>query len=190
MTERLPPPAKKAWQTLELVGVTTRYLQGKSVNAPRLCAERLLAHILGCDRIDLYTGFDKPVEGENLAAFRELVRRRSAREPIQHLLGSTEFWSLNIRCDGRALVPRPETELLVEAGLDLLSETATPKIADIGTGTGCIAIALAGELPKATIVASDSSADALQLAGENVCAHKLSNRISLVSGDLKTAASG
>ena len=184
MTERQPPPAKKAWQTLDLIRVTTEYLQGKSVDAPRLCAEKLLAHILGCDRIDLYTQFDKLVEGEKLAAFRELVRRRSAREPIQHLLGKTEFWSLDIRCDARALVPRPETELLVGAALGLLSETETPKIADIGTGTGCIAIALAGELPKATIVASDCSADALQLAEENIRAHKLSNRISLAQGDL------
>jgi len=184
LTERQPPPAKKAWQTLELIRVTAEYLQTKSVDAPRLCAEKLLAHVLGCDRIDLYTGFDKPVGDDKLGAFRELVRRRAAREPIQHLIGKTEFWSVDIRCDARALVPRPETELLVEAALDLLCETETPKIADIGTGTGCIAIAIALELPKATIVASDCSAEALELAGENIRAHELSSRISLLAGDL------
>ena len=164
--------------------MTTPYFESKGIDAPRLCAELLLSHVLGCSRIDLYTGFENPVADDRLSAFRELVRRRSAREPIQHLTGRTEFWSLPIHCDARALVPRPETELVVQAVLDYVNGRDDPAIADIGTGTGCIAAALARELPNASLVASDASAEALELAAENFTALDVADRVRLIEGDL------
>ena len=184
MTERRAAEEPRTWRPLDLIRVTVAYLETRSVDAPRLCAEKLLARALGCERIDLYTGFDKEVPSDALGRFRELVRRRGAREPIQHLIGQTEFWSLPIRCDARALVPRPETELLVRTTITLLQGRDAPLIADIGTGTGCIAFALARELKNARIVASDISADALALAAENLRLHEFDGRVSLIEGDL------
>ena len=107
----------------------------------------LLAHALGCDRTALFRRSEEAVSDEEAARFERLLSRRAAREPVQQIVGCTEFWSLRIRCDSRALIPRPETEILVEAALGLLKGAPSPFIADIGTGTGCIAIALATELP-------------------------------------------
>ena len=184
MTEHRAAEEPRTWRPLGLVRVTVAYLESRSVDAPRLCAEKLLAHALGCERIDLYTGFDKEVPSDALSRFRELVRRRGAREPIQHLIGQTEFWSLPIRCDARAFVPRPETELLVQTAITLLQGRDAPLIADIGTGTGCLAVALAHELKNARIMASDISPDALALAAENLRLHELDGRVSLIEGDL------
>ena len=184
MGERPNSDKLKVWRPLDLVRVTASFFESHGVDAPRLCAERLLAYVLGCERIDLYTRFERPVAPDKLSQYRNLVRRRAAREPIQHLVGSTEFWSLAIRCDGRAMVPRPETELIVQTALDLTQGNETPAIADIGTGTGCIAIALASELKEARIVASDISPDALELAAENLEAHSLAERVPLLEGDL------
>ena len=183
MTERSPAAQPRTWRTLDLIRVTIPYLESKGVDSPRLCAEILLAHVLACPRINLYTQFEKALSDDVVSRFRELVRRRAAREPIQHLTGRTEFWSLPIRCDARALVPRPETELIVATALDLLRDRADPAVADLGTGTACIAIALAKELPDASVVASDISADALALAQENIKAHGLDGRILLLEGD-------
>jgi len=164
--------------------VTADYFASKGVDSPRLAAERLLAHAMGCERIDLYTRFQETLPAETVGRYRELVRRRATREPIQHVLGATEFWSLKIKCDRRALVPRPETEGVVQAVLDLLREIADPAAADIGTGTGCIAVALAKELKAANVVASDISSESLALAGENLAAHGLGDRVRLIEGDL------
>ena len=164
--------------------MTADYFASKDVESPRLAAERLLAHAMGCERIDLYTRFQETLPGETVARYRELVRRRAAREPIQHVLGATEFWSLEIKCDRRALVPRPETEGVVQGALDLLRKIADPAVADIGTGTGCIAVALVKELNAANIVASDMSSEALALAAENLAAHGLRDRVRLIEGDL------
>ena len=154
------------------------------MDAPRLATEKLLAHVLGCERIDLYTRFEQALPPDAIGRFRDLVRRRAAREPIQHLIGGTEFWSLAIQCDARALVPRPETELVVRAVLDAAHDRTGPAVADIGTGTGCIAVAVAKELPEASVVASDVSADALVLAAENLKANDLAERVRLIEGDL------
>jgi len=143
-------------------------LAGAGIDSPRLCTELLLAHVLGCDRLHLTIDPALLLSPDRDSSFRHLVQRRLAREPVQHLIGFTEFWSLPIRCDRRALIPRPETELLVELALELARGIASPLIADIGTGTGCIAIAMACELPQARIIATDISADALALAGENI----------------------
>ena len=184
MTEPARPPEGKVWRTLELIRVTVPYLEGKGVDAARLCAEMLLAHALSCERIQLYAHFEKPVPDDAVSRFRELVRRRAAREPVQHILGQTAFHAVTIRCDPRALVPRPETEDLVDAALELASDLRDPAFADVGTGTGCVAVALAAAREDASVVASDISADALALAGENLALNGLADRVLLLKGDL------
>jgi len=184
LAERCAEEKPGTWRPLDLVRVTTGFFERHGVDAPRLCAERLLAHVLGCQRIDLYTRFERPVPVEALDRFRGLVRRRASREPIQHLVGETEFWSLPLRCDGRAFVPRPETELLVDATLEMAQGRENSVIADVGTGTGCLAIAVAVEVKDARVVASDVAADALELAAENLEAHELAARVTLLQGDL------
>lgn len=168
----------------ELLRRGAALLTDRRVEAPRLCAERLLAHALDCERVDLYTHAFTAVTREDQQLYAELLQRRIDGEPVQHLTGWTEFWSLRIRCDGRALIPRPETELLVEAALELVNGVARPVIADIATGTGCVAIALATELPRADIYATDISPEALELAMENLEEHDLENRVRLLQGDL------
>ncbi len=167
-----------------MIQVTAPFFERKNIDAPRLTAEILLAHVLDCARIDLYTRFETPLPSDKVDAYRDLVRRRAAHEPIQHLTGRTEFWSQEIKCDRRAMIPRPETELIVEATVNLLHGESAPAIAEIGTGTGCIAVALGLQLPEASVVASDISADALALASENLAAHGLADRVLLLEGDL------
>lgn len=154
------------------------------VDSPRLTAQLLLAHILGCGRADLAARDDQSLSEELVRRFEDTLRRRESGEPLQHILGETDFWSLKIACDRRALVPRPETETLVEEALKVIAGNPSPRIADIGTGTACIAIALAHERPDARIVAVDIDADALALAESNVRRHNLGRQIELVQGDL------
>lgn len=160
------------------------FLKDSGVEAPRLCAELLLAHALHCERADLYIRPHGPVPDEPMARFQKLLHRRARHEPVQYLTGRAEFWSLSILCDRRALIPRPETELIVEEALRLCRTKRAPVIADIGTGTGCIAIALARELIEARVYASDISPQALELAAANVEEHRLGKRIELLEGDL------
>lgn len=141
-------------------------------------------HALACDRAALYRESDRPVPVEAARRFRSLVERRARREPLQHLLGWTEFWSLRIACSPAALIPRPETELCVAAALERLTGLHAPRIADVGTGTGCIAAALALERTDAAIFATDVCPDALALAAQNVRAHGVADRVRLLQGDL------
>lgn len=144
-------------------------------------AEWLFAAVLQCRRLDLYLQFDRPIEAHLLDQLRPLVARRGAREPLQYILGQTEFHGVTLRCDRRALIPRPETEELVELAIDLL-KAANPeasRILDLGTGTGAIAIALAASLPKAEILAVDSSRQSLDLARDNTILNKLADRVVL-----------
>jgi release factor glutamine methyltransferase len=159
-------------------------LREADVDSPRLCAEMLMAHLLECDRVALHRCSRDEVSADDAARFEALLARRAAREPVQHIVCRTEFWSLDVLCDSSALVPRPETEVLVEAALGVLKSNSAPAIADIGTGTGCIVIALAKELPRARLFASDISRDALALAARNLEAHGLTRRVQLIKGDL------
>lgn len=174
-----------------------RQLRQAGIDEPRLTAELLLAHAGGCARIDLYRRPDDPLAPDVQERFRSFLARRLAREPIQHILGRTEFWSRPILCDRRALIPRPETELVVEVALQILRERAplsvgaprpiardTLLLADIGAGTGCIAVALAAELPNARLYASDISREALDLAAENLRLNGVERRVRLLEGDL------
>lgn len=156
------------------------------IENPRLTAEMMLRHILGLRRVDVYLRGNDPVSDPDATLFKRMVSRKLSREPIQYILGETEWFGITIKCDRRALIPRPETEIVVERALDLLQSIDRPNVADIGTGTGCIAIALAIARPDATLVGTDVSPDALELAQENIRRHSLENRIGLVQGDLFT----
>ncbi|MBI5069064.1 MAG: peptide chain release factor N(5)-glutamine methyltransferase [Deltaproteobacteria bacterium] len=170
----------EVWTPLRLIAWTQGYFARAGVDAPRLTAELLLAHALRCDRVRLYLDFDKPLGAPELAAFRELVRRRAEGEPTAWLTGKREFLRHAFRCDARALVPRPETELVAEAAIEALPEGG--RLLDLCTGTGCIAISAALARPGATVVATDLSPEALALAAENAAA--LQARVELLPGDL------
>ena len=141
---------------------------GKTSETARLDAELLLAHSLGRERIELYTEFDRPLTDAELDGYRELVSRRAHSEPVAYILGEWGFRRLTLGVDRRALIPRPETEIVVERCLARLRELEAPTVLDVGTGTGAIALALADEHPGARVTAIDVSADALALARENV----------------------
>jgi release factor glutamine methyltransferase len=172
----------------EVLRGATDYLAARGIDSPRVDAELLLARALGLQRIELYTQHDRPLtEGERAAA-RELVRRRGAREPLAYVLGDWDFRRLTLKTDARALVPRPETEVVVERCLVLLEAVERPRVVDVGTGTGAIALALKHERPDAIVVATDSSSDALALARENADANGLD--VELVQADLLDGVDG
>jgi release factor glutamine methyltransferase len=174
---------------LEVLQSTTAYFQKRDIDSPRLNAEHLLAHVLGRKRIDLYLEFERPLLESELTPLRELVRRRGAGEPLQHLLGTVEFCGRIFRCDKRALVPRPETEQLVELLIShLKSKIEDFRIVDVGTGSGVIALTLAAEFPKAEIIGADISEDALMLARENAERFGLADRVRFLRSNLLESA--
>jgi release factor glutamine methyltransferase len=164
-----------------VLGLSAEHLARHGVESPRFEAELLLAKALGLSRLDLYLQHDRPLTAADRDAIRGLVRRRAGREPLAYVLGEWGFRRLTLRTDGRALVPRPETEVVVERCLELIAPLAEPRVLDVGTGTGAIALAIADEHPGARVTALDASADALALARENAAASGL--RIELVEGD-------
>jgi release factor glutamine methyltransferase len=166
----------------EVLRGATDYLAARGVESPRVDAELLLARALGLERIELYTQHDRPLTEAERAAARGLVQRRGRREPLAYVLGDWDFRRLTLKTDRRALVPRPETEIVVERCLALLEGIAAPRVVDVGTGTGAIALALKQERPDACVVATDSSPEALALALENAAAAGL--EIELVETDL------
>jgi release factor glutamine methyltransferase len=151
----------------EVLRRATEYLAAKGVDSPRLDAEHLLGKALGLSRVQLYMHHDRPLAEAERDTFRELIRRRGEREPLAYVLGEWDFRRLTLKVDRRALVPRPETEVLVERCLELLDGIPQPNVVDVGTGTGAIAIAIAQEHPGARVTALDVSTDALALAREN-----------------------
>jgi release factor glutamine methyltransferase len=169
----------------ELVVQAADWLADKGVPSARLDADRMLAHALGLRRLDLYLDLDRPLEPDEVTRFRELVRRRGRREPLAYVLGSWSFRGLELATDARALVPRPETEWLVERALARLPEVETPRVLDVGTGSGAIAISIAVELPEAVVTAVELSPDALALARENAATHDV--EITFLESDLLAA---
>jgi len=170
----------------ELLRVSSDYLKTKKIDQPRLSAEILLSHSLDVKRLDLYLNGEKPLTGYEISRFRNLVRRRVAGEPIQYITGSQEFRSLRFAVGPGVLIPRPETELLVERVLKRLSEGGHPersRILDLGTGCGAIAVTLATILPQAYVCATDISPQALAYARENAKSHGLESRIDFVLGE-------
>jgi release factor glutamine methyltransferase len=172
----------------EVLKGATDYLAVRGVENPRRDAELLLSRSLGLERIELYTQHDRPLTDAERSAARELVQRRGRREPLAYVLGDWDFRRLTLKTDARALVPRPETELVVERCLELLDGVESPRVVDVGTGSGAIALAIAQERPDARVHATDISPDALGLAAENAEANGLS--VSLRQGDLLAGLPG
>jgi release factor glutamine methyltransferase len=175
------------WTVGRLLQWTAEYLKSHGSESPRLDAEVLLANALGCRRIELYTAFDNEPGEEVRAAFRELVRRRAEGAPVAYLVGHREFYSLDFRVTPDVLIPRPETELLVIALLDLAKTRpvgAKLTIADVGTGSGIIAVCAAKHLPGCVVTAVDISPAALEVAKSNAEKHGVLGRIEFVESDL------
>ncbi len=171
-----------SWTTGKVLTWAASDFKEREIDSPRLEAELLLATVLECSRIHLYTGFDRPLVQDELAAYREMIKRRRNGEPSAYLTGSKEFWSLEFEVDSRVLVPRPETETLVEAALQRLPETG--RILDLCTGSGCVAISLASERQNWIVDAVDISKDACVVARRNAERHNLSDRVRIMEGDL------
>jgi release factor glutamine methyltransferase len=167
----------------EVVRRATEYLAGKGIDSPRLDAEHLLGKALGLSRVELYMHYDRPLSEADRDAYRELIRRRGGREPLAYVLGEWGFRRLTLGVDRRALVPRPETEIVVERALELLDGKADPDVLDVGTGTGAIALAIADERPGARVTAIDLSREALELAQEN--ARRTGVHVRFVEEDLE-----
>ncbi len=167
---------------IEVIKKTSEFFASKGIESPRLNAELLVGHALSLPRMRLYIEFERPVSADELATIRELVRRRGKREPLQHVMGFTEFLGLRLKSDRRALIPRPETELLVETVSSRL-DAPPGRVLDLGTGSGAIALALASRFPDARVTAVDSSSEALSLAVENAEATGLSSRVNFVESD-------
>jgi release factor glutamine methyltransferase len=173
------------WTIQRLLTWTTGYLTQKKVDSPRLSAELLLSHVLGLKRIELYTQYSRVVEQEHLARLRDLVKRAGQHEPIAYLVGKTEFYSLEFEATPDCLIPRPETELLVQRAIELLRQRSTPRrVCDLCTGCGVIAVAIARNTPDTKLIATDISAPALAVAARNVDKHGLQEHIELRQGDL------
>lgn len=177
---------------LALAQKAAQLLRERGFENPRLEAELLLAGVLGLKRLELYTQFDRPVAPEELERFRSHVRRRLKHEPLQYILGDVQFRGLVLRVDRRALIPRPETEVLAGVVLEHVTQHATPgaRVLDLGTGTGAIVLAVLAEQPAATAVATDLSLDALALARENAGAVGVADRLELRQGDLWACLAG
>lgn len=176
---------------LEVLKLASDHFQKRAFDSPRLDAEVLLAHSLGLRRLDLYLKFDRSLTEAELSGYRELVARRAKGEPVAYLVGHKEFMRLDFAVTPAVLVPNPDTEILVQRAVELAREAAKPlRLADVGTGSGCIAIAIAHYAPNVEVVASDVSPDALEVAARNVAAHGLGDRVHLVCGDLMAPFTG
>jgi len=173
------------WTIQKLLNWVTEYLTNKGVDSPRLSAELLLSHVMGLKRIELYTQFDKSVSKQQLDKLHDLVERAGDSEPIAYLTGKTEFYSLELEVNPDCMIPRPETELLVERAIEFLrTRTGTQFVCDLCTGCGCIAVAIAKNVPVARIIATDISAAVLDIAAQNIEKYSLKEKITLLCGDL------
>ena len=161
----------ESWTLLRLLRWTTDFFEKKGIDNPRLDAELLLAHCLKLDRISLYLNYDRPLSLAELDTIRPLVKRRGQREPLQYLIGTTEFWSLELAVTRDVLIPRADTEILVEEALAHAGPSGT--LLDVGTGSGAIVISLATELPDWQLTGLDISPAALAVARENIVKHQL-----------------
>ncbi len=200
--------AMQNWTIQKLLNWTTEHFTKDGLDSPRLSAELLLSHVLAIKRIELYTQFDKPVTKQQLDQLHDLIKRCGEHEPLAYLIGKTEFYSLELHVSPDCMIPRPETELLVERAIEFLrrrpvssatgrnsvmrkmtqerdiSNGGTQFVCDLCTGSGCIAVAIAKNFPGARIIATDISDAALNIAAQNIEKYQLKNRIKLLCGDL------
>jgi release factor glutamine methyltransferase len=174
----------EAWTVKRVLEWTTQHLQKHGSDAARLEAEILLAHARKCKRIELYTHYDDVLTDAVRGQMRELVQRRAKREPVAYLVGHREFFSLDFCVTPDVLIPRPDTETLVLEAIAVAKPLPSPRILDLCTGSGCVAVALAKQLPAATLTAVDISPAALAIAGQNAVRHGVAGRITFVEGNL------
>ncbi|HKJ69691.1 MAG TPA: peptide chain release factor N(5)-glutamine methyltransferase [bacterium] len=169
----------RTWRVLELVNWTTNYLREKGFSSPRSDVEWLLCSVCQCSRVDLYTDFEKPLTRQELSEFKSLLTQRLKHKPVQYIIGETEFMGMPFRVNEHVLIPRPETELLVEHAVDWLRQRTEDRLTvlDIGTGSGCIAVSIGALVPKATVTAIDVSGEALKVAEENAHRNKVEERV-------------
>jgi release factor glutamine methyltransferase len=176
---------------LEVLKLASDHFQKHGSDSARLDAEVLLAHTLGLRRLDLYLKFDRPLSEAELVKYRGLTAKRAKGEPVAYLVGHKEFMGLDLIVTPAVLVPNPDTEVLVQRAVEIAREAGRQlRMADVGTGSGCIAIAVAHYAPNVEVVASDTSEDALEVAARNVGAHGLADRVQLVCGDLMAPLTG
>ena len=173
---------EQIWTIKRVLDWTTEDFSNRQISSARLEAELLLSHLLGVERLYLYTHFDRPLNANELTRFRELVGRRRRGECNAYIIGVKEFWSLEFEVTPSVLVPRPDTETLVQAAIEVCHDGM--KVLDLCTGTGCIAVAMAMECTGVSVDATDISADALDVARRNVARHGLTDRVTLHEGDL------
>jgi release factor glutamine methyltransferase len=182
--------SEQQWTIGAILAWTKQYFEGKGIDSPRLDAEVLLCHVLGKDRVYLYINFEQPLQPEELAAYRELVKQRAMRRPVAYVTGRKEFMGLTFAVSPAVLVPRPDTEILVETALTRLKPVQAPAILDLGTGSGAIIVSLLHKLPAAQGMAVDISAEALAMARQNAAAHQVLDRLDVRQGDLFAPAEG
>lgn len=177
-----PTSDTEQWTLMRLLQVSAKYLGEKGSPSARLDAELLLAHVLDTTRIKLYVDFDKPIQDYERSAYRELIRRRAGGEPVAYLVGSREFYGRPFQVDARVLVPRPETELVVDTVRRLFAADQPWRMADLGTGSGALAVTLAGEFPQGSVDAVELSPDAIAVARENADRNGMTERIVFYEG--------
>ncbi len=183
------PKTTQAWTILEVLRWTVGRFERQGIESARLDAELLATRAFSRSRVELYTHYDQPLDETELASYRALVQRRLSGESVAYILGNKEFWSIDFAVDARVLVPRPDTETLVEQALELLAKLDKPcRVADIGTGSGAIAIALKKERPDDEVFAVDASPDALAVAQAN--AARLNLPVTFLQGDLVSSLPG
>ncbi len=179
----------KTWRIIDIINWGEKYLKDRSFDSPRNEIEILLLHLIGCKKIDLYLDFEKVIKPEDLITLRGWIKRRVNREPIQHIIGHSEFYGRRFIVNQDVLIPRPETETVIDISIDALSKKNTPVIIDIGTGSGCIGITLALEIPRSKVFAIDISEAALSIAKKNAAIYNLKNiefiKMDFLSKDIK-----
>ena len=179
-------PGPPEWTLIKLVRWAAGYFESHHIDSPRATAEILLAHAIGARRIDLYLRYDQPLNSDELNRFKTLIKRRTNREPVAYILGHKEFWSMDLEVNRNVLIPRPETECLVERALESLAEGPIPgckSILDLGTGSGAVVLALASENSQHSYVGTDISGEAVRVARRNSMRHALGAKIRFMVAD-------
>ena len=183
---------EKIWRLIDIINWGEKYFKKKSFDNPRIEIEALLQHIIGCKKIDLYLQFENTVTPENLIILRGLIKRRVNREPTQYIISSSEFYGRKFFVNEDVLIPRPETEKLIDVSIDILSKKENPIILDVGTGSGCIGVTIALEIPFSSVIAIDISNSALSIAKKNADTYGLKNiqfiNLDILSQDINHTA--